>query len=1032
MAQSKFLDYDGLTKFKSKLDETYMKNNFNMDLGDFSGTLEQILQSIISNINNNSNIISTHTSNTAIHVPTTIGDVSYSNYILTRDKDNTTPSWSPGVVVPFESGTDKIFMNLTTNTPTWENISTLVSKLPLASGYGKLENKTVEFTDPQIGLVSTSTQSFCGEKQFNNGIRLVCYNEDCTNSADEEFGLGVSIYSPNIYFGKNTDCTIYRGCFNNCFDNGLTIYNTNEVDGSINFITRDNIKWDILGSAPNGIPVFHNNLHINPDYQSTPTSKTSGICIYENKYYNENGPVCNDVRSQGFIGYNERTNIDDNTAFAPFVMETDVSDIELITPGKINLKTPGGLLINDEAINIGPASGWHLSDISTNEFEYQEMSPGILTTEKQSIAGEKQFNDGIRLVPFEVYCDTTSADNNIYYYGGLNANETSNLLPLNHTKRPSINFGYTDNTKIFGDTIRCTTFENLNYNDSILCIKSPGFNVLYNNFYLPDNMSISNEKTEFNYSNFYVYGLQHYNSGIGYYLYLGKLTTTYGESCIEINSSTLSTTYARIVTTYTKSISDLIGGETLQLGVSNMSLRLYVALSTSTSKSSNVNGLKKINAGTFRTFLKIFYKFNTESSYTFLQKLELKGSISNQGLTTVTIGTGQVVYLYSDAEDDLNIIVPKDATSCEFRIEYTHANDYSTSITTNNDSIYIYASGVELYRNTSGNAYYAYTYSYNLYTGSISGYALNYYNSLYIGVVDKTYKTNIAEYLQDTIRTGGVNILRTLGTKHDTFNINDSSYDLKSSLVISTPESINDGTPGFKNAFTKIDNDKFEACSDNGYVQLTSLGLHQRANKSNLKIGGDLLITVPTTGSIIFGQTNENGLTENEKNLLNAVGYNNNNSYPLYSSNVTLRPYANNTGYLGSSSCKWYYIYSNYGEFSETVKAKVFVQTSDEKLKNIKEEIQVDLERLKEIPKIYFNYKDDNIDDNKRIGTIAQDVQKFYPEIVHESEDGYLTLEYDKLSVIALKGIDELYENQKRLESEIKELKSLILKYIEQ
>ena len=39
---------------------------------------------------------------------------------------------------------------------------------------------------------------------------------------------------------------------------------------------------------------------------------------------------------------------------------------------------------------------------------------------------------------------------------------------------------------------------------------------------------------------------------------------------------------------------------------------------------------------------------------------------------------------------------------------------------------------------------------------------------------------------------------------------------------------------------------------------------------------------------------------------------------------------------------------------------------------------------------------------------IAQDVQKLYPELVNIDGD-HLSLAYDKLSVVALKAIDELY-----------------------
>lgn len=105
-----------------------------------------------------------------------------------------------------------------------------------------------------------------------------------------------------------------------------------------------------------------------------------------------------------------------------------------------------------------------------------------------------------------------------------------------------------------------------------------------------------------------------------------------------------------------------------------------------------------------------------------------------------------------------------------------------------------------------------------------------------------------------------------------------------------------------------------------------------------------------------------------------------------------------------------------------------FFQTSDEKLKNFKESINIDFEKLKQIPKKYFEWKD--TPEKIEIGTSAQEVQKYFPELVSEGENGMLTVAYDKLSIIALAAVDKLYEdfNNKiaTLENEISNLKKLI------
>ena len=83
-----------------------------------------------------------------------------------------------------------------------------------------------------------------------------------------------------------------------------------------------------------------------------------------------------------------------------------------------------------------------------------------------------------------------------------------------------------------------------------------------------------------------------------------------------------------------------------------------------------------------------------------------------------------------------------------------------------------------------------------------------------------------------------------------------------------------------------------------------------------------------------------------------------------------------------------------------------FYQSSDERLKSFEDGIEVDLDKLCALRKSYFRYKNDT--DNRQIGVSAQEVSQIYPEIVSKDENGYLSVDYAKLSVIALKAIDEL------------------------
>ena len=98
-----------------------------------------------------------------------------------------------------------------------------------------------------------------------------------------------------------------------------------------------------------------------------------------------------------------------------------------------------------------------------------------------------------------------------------------------------------------------------------------------------------------------------------------------------------------------------------------------------------------------------------------------------------------------------------------------------------------------------------------------------------------------------------------------------------------------------------------------------------------------------------------------------------------------------------------------------------FYEYSDETLKYFMNDIPVDFEKIKALPKKYYIWK--NRETPTEIGTSAQKVQQIYPELVTTSTDGHLTVNYGKLSIVALKAIDMLYDRIKYLESEIEKLK---------
>ena len=109
---------------------------------------------------------------------------------------------------------------------------------------------------------------------------------------------------------------------------------------------------------------------------------------------------------------------------------------------------------------------------------------------------------------------------------------------------------------------------------------------------------------------------------------------------------------------------------------------------------------------------------------------------------------------------------------------------------------------------------------------------------------------------------------------------------------------------------------------------------------------------------------------------------------------------------------------------SGNLHATGFYETSDENLKDFGDDITVDYDKLKSIPKKYFTWKGKN---KLNIGTSAQKVQEVYPELV-SSKYETLNVDYAKLSVIALAAIDNLNERLTALETENTSLKETIAK----
>ncbi|MBO7210408.1 MAG: tail fiber domain-containing protein [Methanobrevibacter sp.] len=98
------------------------------------------------------------------------------------------------------------------------------------------------------------------------------------------------------------------------------------------------------------------------------------------------------------------------------------------------------------------------------------------------------------------------------------------------------------------------------------------------------------------------------------------------------------------------------------------------------------------------------------------------------------------------------------------------------------------------------------------------------------------------------------------------------------------------------------------------------------------------------------------------------------------------------------------------------ITAKGFYQSSDERLKTFTEEYDINLDDIKNIKTGRFYW---NSDDNRVIngGVTAQSVEKYFPELVKEDENGTKTVNYDGLAVVAIAAIKKLTERIEELEN---------------
>lgn len=106
------------------------------------------------------------------------------------------------------------------------------------------------------------------------------------------------------------------------------------------------------------------------------------------------------------------------------------------------------------------------------------------------------------------------------------------------------------------------------------------------------------------------------------------------------------------------------------------------------------------------------------------------------------------------------------------------------------------------------------------------------------------------------------------------------------------------------------------------------------------------------------------------------------------------------------------------GGFAE-VHASGFFKESDIRLKSDIAPLKHTLDQICEIPTVEFN-----MHDKHQIGTIAQDLENNFAEVVNTDSDGMKSVDYCMLGVVAIEGIKLLKQEVEDLKKQIKELKN--------
>lgn len=204
-------------------------------------------------------------------------------------------------------------------------------------------------------------------------------------------------------------------------------------------------------------------------------------------------------------------------------------------------------------------------------------------------------------------------------------------------------------------------------------------------------------------------------------------------------------------------------------------------------------------------------------------------------------------------------------------------------------------------------------------------------------------------------------------------------------------------------------------------------------NKNNIQIQNNTIDALgyvydPTTSTVLVGSTYIDPVLNDKFVVGSGYGNTKMNSFRVQASGGSSYVYINESY---DSPTNRTHIFGDLQvsqniTITKNATAAAFYQSSDERLKNIKSELCLDdcYKLMNDCSTIVYSLKDDENDQNQ-IGMIAQQVKEIMPEVVQEN-NGYYSINYSRLSVVALRLIKNLSERIIELEKDHVKLAELM------